>query len=242
MFYKFLFFMLCLIIWSNLAFAEITVEIVEPMDGAKFQPCQDIPLRANITTDGEEIRAVYFFANGASKGTARQEPWETDRWTDVSTGNYMIQARALDIDRNQIWSEPIHIKVGDVSNGDLISNGDFSCGDTEGWTLNICNEGTGEITLMDDGYFDDLYYVLYESEQATTDWFVQFSQTVPVDSGHVYDIYFYADSDDPRPVTVGFQEPRDPYRTHVWQTVEIDGADEYRLEGGIAQFTDEWHK
>lgn len=233
-----LYFLTAAILLFTPLFAEMTIEIIEPADGAYYTPCQDIPIRVRVTTTGETVRYVYFYTNGVSRGRATEEPWETTRWTEVSTGNYVIEAKVLDADRNEVWSEPIKIKVGAVSSADLISNGDFTCGKNTGWTLNIYEEGNGSMTLMDDGYFDDAYYMMYESERASTDWYVQFSQTVPVDSGHFYDIYFLADSDEPRPLTVGFQEPREPYRTHVWQTIQIDGADEYRLEGGMAMFSD----
>ena len=219
-------------------FAEMTIEIVQPTDGAIYEPCQDIPIRVNVSSTSETIQYVYYYANGSPKGRESGEPWETARWTNVPTGNYVLTAKVRDTDRNEVWAEPVHIKVGAISNGDKVINGNFSCNTSSGWTLDIYEEGNGTITLMDDGYFDDLYYMYYESEAASTDWYVQFWQTFPVDSGHVYDIYFLADSDDPRSVAVGFQEAVDPYRTHVWQTVDIDGADEYAIEGSMAQFSD----
>ena len=231
--------MFCVLFFSVTLFAEMTIEIIEPADGAYFDPCQDIPIKAHVTATSETVRSVFFYTNGLSRGRVNEEPWETTRWTDVSTGNYILEARVIDEDRNEVWSDPVRVKVGQVSNGDKITNGDFTCGQLSGWNFNIYNEGNGEITLMDDGYFDDLYYIYYTSEEATMDWYVQFSQVVPVDSGHIYDIYFYADSDEPRPVTVGFQEQQEPYDTHVWQTVQIDGWAEYQIEGGIAQFTDD---
>ncbi len=218
--------------------ADMTIEITEPTEGAAIVPCGDILIKANVTTTGEDINGVYFYVNATSKGRATTEPWETDRWTDVPEGNYKVWGKVRDADRNEVVSDTVYVKVGGISNGEKLINGNFSCNNTDSWTLDIYNEGNGEITLMDDGYFDDLNYIMYTSDAASTDWYVQFWQTMPVDSGHFYDIYFLADSDEPRSVTVGFQENVDPYRTHVWATVELDGADEYRLEGGVAQFSD----
>jgi hypothetical protein len=220
-------------------FADVTIEIVEPGAGTVVEPCQDILMRANVTSTGDTIQYVYFYVNGTSKGRANGEPWESTSWTNVSTGNYIITAKTRDIHRNEVWAAPVDVKVGWLSNGDKVLNGGFNCGTSTGWMLNIYEDGNGTMTLMDDGYFDDPYYMLYESERATTNWYVQFSQVLPVDSAHVYDIYFLADADEPRTIAVGFQESVDPYRTQVWtEEVEINGADEYRLEGGVALFSD----
>lgn len=225
-------------LFSVSAMAEMTIKLVEPVGDEPIYPCQDILLKAEVTTTGEEISRVYFYVNGLGKGSARTEPWESDLWKKVPEGNYKVWAMVRDADRNQVYSDTVTVKVGGISNGEKVINGNFSCNTRDGWTLDIFEQGNGEITLMDDGYFDDLYYMMYTSEQASTDWYVQFWQNVPVDSGHIYDIYFLADSDEPRSISVGFQENVDPYRTHVWTTVDIDGADEYSIIGGIAQFSD----
>ncbi len=218
--------------------AEMTIELVEPVNGAVLVPCSDIMIKAEVTSTTEQIQRVYYYVNNVSKGYSTAEPWETDKWTAVPEGNYKVWAKVRDTDRNEVVSDTAYVKVGGISNGEKLINGNFSCNTTSGWTLDIYNEGNGEITLMDDGYFDDAFYVMYTSDAASTDWYVQFWQVVPVDSGHIYDVFFYADSDEPRSLTVGFQENVDPYRTHVWTTVEIDGADEYAIEGGMAIFSD----
>lgn len=222
--------------------ADMTIQVVEPVNGLAIVPCSDIMIKANVTTTGEEITGVYFYVNGASKGRATAEPWETDRWSAVPEGNYKVWAKIRDADRNEVSSDTVFVKVGGISNGEKLTNGSFSCNTLDSWTLNIYNEGNGEITLMDDGYFDDLHYVMYTSDQGSTDWYCQFWQTMPVDSGHIYDVYFLADSDEPRSITVSFQESVDPYRVHVSAGIDIDGADEYSLEGTMAQFSDKLNR
>ena len=207
--------------------AEITVTLVEPMDGLVTGACQDLLLKADVaTTAGETIQEVRFFYNGKQKYRDRSEPWEYV-WKSIYSGVYDIQAKATDSNGVEAWSDVVHVKIGSISNGERIFNGEFSCGTIALWTLYNHEDGISTVTVMDDNLFDDQYYLMFNIEQASTDWYVQFGQTMPIDSGHVYEIYFYGDADYTRDIIVGMQEGQDPYATELWETVSIDGPDLY---------------
>jgi hypothetical protein len=149
----------------------------------------------------------------------------------MKKGNYKLQAKAVTDTGDEIWSEPVNIKVGDVSNGEMLYSGSFNCGVMSPWTGQLNEGAVANFVVYDDGYFDDLYYLAVEIENGgTAEWHIQINQTCPTDSGHVYTISFLADAEDPKTIAVGMQENQDPWDNQIWQTVEIDGADEYSLE------------
>jgi len=225
--FLFLFFAIVPIAFFTSVQAEVIVSITTPENGSVITPCIDMPLKAEATaTAGETVKEVRFYLNGKQRYRDRSFPWGYT-FKGVNTGVYEFTAKAIDADGLEYWSDPVKVKVGPVSAGEKLFNGNFSCGKTTGWTFNIYNEGNGSISVMDDAWFDDQYYLLYQSEAASTDWYVQFAQTMPIDSGHVYEIYFLADADDARSIVVGCQEAQDPYATEIWQTVDIETIDEY---------------
>ena len=113
----------------------------------------------------------------------------------------------------------------------MLYSGGFDCGALTPWTGQLNEGAVATFTVYDDGYFDDPTYLFVEIENGgTAEWHIQLNQQCPTDSGHIYTIAFLADSDNPKTIAVGMQENQDPWANQIWQSVEIDGADEYSLE------------
>jgi hypothetical protein len=219
--------------------AEMSIAITSPVNGDVLAPCADYKVTFNITTTGETIKEIRLFSNGVVKGLMRKEPWEYT-WKGMQRGHYLLKASVKSTDNVEVFSEPINIKAGPVSNGEKLLNGSFEC-DTKltNWTLQLNQGAVATATVIQDAYFDDANYVMFEiTNGGTADWHVQFNQPCPTDSGHVYDISFFADADVKKTIAIGMQENQDPYASQLWQNVDIDGADLYGPYEFVATKTD----
>lgn len=204
--------------------ADMTVTLVEPTDGAVIAPCDTIVLKADVqTTAGEQIKDVRFYANGKAKGRARKEPWEYT-WKKILTGNYVITAKATDVNGVEAWSDPIHIKAGEVMDNDLVINGNFSCGTLANWSFYKTAQANATVSVMDDEYFNDPYYLYFEIENGGVNtWDVQITTPVPTDSGHVYEVYFEADADESKMIQIAMMENKPPYSPQWSYGLVLDG-------------------
>jgi len=213
--------------------AEVSITITEPEDGVVLGACSDVDIKLDVNAEGETIKRVRLYYNGRQKTYLRNEPWEYT-WKEILRGMYELTAKVETEEGTEVYSDPIRFKAGRVSAGEIIFNGGFDCGKTTNWTPTFHETATGEYVVYDDGYFDDLTYLAVEIENGSSEsWHVQLSQTCPLDSGHVYEIYFLAAADDKKTISVGMQENQDPWATQVWTDVEIYDPDEY----GPIEFT-----
>ncbi len=214
--------------------AELVVTITSPVEGDILQPCIDLDIQVSVeATAGEEIKDVRFYTNNMSRGRDTDEPFEKTV-KSIYEGNYQIRAKATDTDRNEYWAEPVNIRVGDVSRGEVLLNNSFTCGGLAPWSTTLHEGAQATFTVFDDGYFDDDHYLMVEIENGSdADWHIQLNQSCPLDSGHVYEIYFMADAETEKTIAVGMQENQDPWDTQIWQSLTIDGFNLY----GPLEFT-----
>ena len=228
----------CLLLIGGL-FADVTVQLTEPAAGSVLTPCTDVTLKADVTvTAGESIKDVRFYYNNRQKYRDRKEPWEYT-WKSIDRGVYDISAKATTSDGLEFFSEPVHIKVGPISNGEKLFNGSFDCGKKSNWTMFAHSPAQATFNIYDDAWFDDPYYLFVEITNGSTEvWHVQASIACPTDSGHVYEISFLADADDPKSIDISMQENQDPWAVQMNMTVDIDGPDLYGPYEFVATKTD----
>ena len=192
------------------AHAEKSISITAPQDDALIAPCTSLLVTFDVQSDGEAVRNVRLYVNGSHKTRIVREPWEYT-WENMVSGRYELQAKLTMNDRTEIWSEPISIRVGPVSHGEVVMNGGFDCGQLEPWSMNVnASEGAdayGEV--IEELYFDDVGYLFIDIiNRGGADWHVQLQQNIPVDSGHVYTVSFLADADDQKTMTLDRKSTR----------------------------------
>ncbi len=210
--------------------AEFSINLLSP-DNNSFHPaCASLTLKAEVTTDGEEILDVAFYRDAQKVvRRLRSEPWEYT-WDNIKPGFYPLYAKVRDVDRNEVYSDTIYVVVGDVQKGDRIINGGFDCDSKIApWRTSLHGTASVEFNIYDDFYFDDETYLACEIENGSdVEWHIQFLQNTGLDSGHVYQIYFYADAEEPKTIAVNWQENGDDWTVH-WQQgdILIEEADYY---------------
>jgi hypothetical protein len=100
------------------------VAIIKPQNGEAFAPSSSIEIGVRAQDPDGWVHSVQFFANGEKIGEQSIEfiqapPPGLEQmfslvWSNVTTGRYVLTARAIDDDGSVSTSEPISIVVGDV--------------------------------------------------------------------------------------------------------------------------------
>lgn len=219
-----LFVVIALVAPLNSLYAEILVSMTGPADESTFPVAANITLTADVQVTDATLRDVRFYSGSSLVGKATGSNPATFVWEKVKSGNYDVFARVRDNAGNQVDSDPIHIRVGNISRGDKIINGSFDFV-TSPWSLQNNEGAVSSFTRKNDGYFDDSTYIYIDiSNGGTADWHVQIFQAFPVIADHTYEVFFMADAEEKKTITVAIQEGGGDYATYLWQNTEIDGA------------------
>ena len=216
------------LIFSVQTFAQdsISVEITSPTHWQHFDPCMDITLSATAMSKYADVRDVRFFVNKTYIGIAKKEPYELI-WENVPTGGYYVVAKVKDRANNQLESKPVYITVGRVIHNNKIINGEFTC---RTWPWTLATHGTADYTfrIERDGWLSDSTCAeIAINDGSDTDWHIQLTQQVGLDSGHIYQISFMAEAVKEKPIAINFQENGNDWTVYWWQGVVVDRADYY---------------
>lgn len=209
------------------AFAGINVKLTTPTNKAQLEPCTTIRVAAEVTPTGDsQVKDVYFYAGSKALGRAVSEPWERE-WKNPNWGIYGVYARARDKQNNAFYSDTAYVTIGDPGQGSIIQNGGFDCALTP-WNPETYAEGVFTAELQNDKWFNDSSYIAVTIENAgTAFWSCQLTQPVKIDSGHTYQISFWADAPEEKTIHFLFQNSSDPYNEFFNQTVTISDFAEY---------------
>jgi hypothetical protein len=222
---------------SNLC-AEMSIVITSPHSGDVLAPCGDQVITFQPTVTTETIKEIRVYNNGVYKSIVKKEPWQYT-WKKLVRGSYTLTVLLRDTDGNEVWSDPVRIKVGSVSAGEKVQNGSFECSSMAPWALAVNSAAVAKATVIDEAYFDDNNYLMVEITNPGTEfWHVQLQQSIPTDSGHVYQISFLADADIAKSVNISMQENQDPWAVQWATDITIDGADLYGPYEFVATRTD----
>ena len=214
---------LCLA-FASAAADGLSVTITSPENGAFLGGCSDVTISSEPKIDDGTISYVYFYRDGTQIGRARTEPWEYV-WENVVPGIYTLTAKVRDANRNEAWSDPVKITVGDPIKGNKIINGGFDCR-TWPWSIGLTNTAQCDFELWNDFWFNDSSYAAILIEDGSdTDWHIQLLQNVPLDSGHTYEISFWADAEVTKNIAADFQENGDDWTVHWWQGMTVERLD-----------------
>jgi hypothetical protein len=206
---------------------NMTIRLLSPSSRQQFAPCSDILVQADVTITEGEIRNVQFFRGNTNISSDSRAPYEYN-WRNVPYGYYRIWARVNDKAGNSVDTDPVFIYVGDVEKGNMIMNGEFTCGGTPWGSLNIQSGAAATVTY-------DSSQIIAQGEAAvvtvtnggTADWHVQLHQPFPIDSGATYEISFAAMVTEPRTITIEFQENTGSYTIHNSASVSLESSDIY---------------
>ncbi|MBN1480321.1 T9SS C-terminal target domain-containing protein [candidate division KSB1 bacterium] len=221
--------------------AGLSVELLSPVHSSVHPACANILLKANPATDGEEIRDILFYRN-FNKAIRRvaSEPWEYV-WENVKPGFYPICAKVRGKDGGEAFSDTVYIVVGNAQKGDIIINGGFDCDNKiDPWTTSTHGTASYVVNVFDDYYFDDATYLAVEIDNGSdVSWHIQLLQNTGLDSGHVYQVYFYADAEEEKTIAINWQQNGDPWTVH-WQysDIVISQADYYGPYEFVCNVTD----
>jgi hypothetical protein len=207
---------------------NMTVQLTSPSNKQRFTPCSDILLQASTSIVTGEIKNVQFYRNNTALTTDSRAPYEYTL-RNVPYGYYSLYAKVNDKAGNSVSTDPIFIYVGDVEKGNMIQNGEFTCGGTP-WTMNnqAAQGAVATVTF-------DSSQIIAQGEAAvvnmtnggTADWHVQLHQPFPIDSGATYEISFAALVTEPRTITIEFQGNSGSYTIHNSASVSLEGSDIY---------------
>lgn len=207
---------------------NMTIQLTSPSNQQRFAPCSDILLQADVTITEGEIRNVQFFRGSTNISSDSRAPYEYN-WRNVPYGYYRIWARVNDKAGNSVDTESIFIYVGDVEKGNMIMNGEFTCGGTP-WTMNNqAGEGAVATVAFDSSQIiaEGQAAVVTVTNGGSADWHVQMHQAFPIDSGVTYEISFAAMVTEPRTITIEFQENTGSYTIHNSASVALESSDLY---------------
>jgi len=85
-----------------------SVQIIEPEDGARFDPHTNITLTAETAIP--DIRRIEFLSGKRVIGSVSNEPYSL-LWTNVPLGRYTIVARVVPADGPNVDSPPVNLRV-----------------------------------------------------------------------------------------------------------------------------------
>ncbi len=217
-------FMLCLIFQTSLLAetADMSIQITSPENGQRFSTCADIHLNVDITVQSGEISRVSYYQNGRSIRSVRQAPYDY-LWEQVKPGIYNITAMVRDADRNEYYADPVQIFVDPITDGNLVINGEFAC-DTSPWNLSLNGDAQATLEIEPEGWLSDHapMAIVDITQLSTAGWHVMLEQPFPVDSGHVYEIWFWAEVAEQKSVSITLQEQANDYTVHFNQAINLD--------------------
>ena len=213
---------------SNLFSANLSVRITSPQNKARFETCRDIVVTAEAAVDSGEVDRVYFFRTSGGLGYDKTAPYEVT-WEKADYGIYKIWAKAKDKNRNVAYSDTIIVYVGNVRDGNLLLNGEFSCSKRP-WQLALYEGGQATFDIVSDPQLsDDTTTALIEIQDlGSVDWSVQLMQVFSLKSGHTYEISFIADVIDEKQIRVAFQQNLPPYEQYWYEELTVS---EYNIFG-----------
>ena len=204
---------------------NLSIEITSPQNNSLFAHGQNITFTFDIqnTNDLMDIR---IYNRHSPIGRVRREPWEFV-WKSPPTGFYGIVAMVRDRERNEAFSDTLYIRVGQVLKGEMVVNGGFRDGLTK-WG-EYAHAGTDfDFLAFDDFYFDDPYYFYADIRNGSdTNWHIQLTQNIGIRAGHTYEVSFWADAEDEKPIGVNFQENGDDYTVYHQESFNISQFDFY---------------
>ncbi len=210
------------LVQAVLSAQTLSVSFTSPVHGQHFEECSDIPVQADVQVSGGEVQNVQFFRNGIASATDTRAPYEFN-WNDVPPGVYVMTAVVNGKQGGTAMSEPVVISVGDVPDGNILANGEFSCS-LWPWSFNIWLAEARAAFSLDTttGLAVGAAAVINITTPGTANWQIQLQNPVALQSGRTYELGFMARATPARTIEVTLQENKEPYTVYFQQDVTVD--------------------
>ncbi|MBN2200508.1 carbohydrate binding domain-containing protein [bacterium] len=207
---------------AGLQAQTLSVAFTSPVNGQHFAECSDISVQADVQVSGGEVQNVQFFRNGITSATDTRAPYEFN-WNDVPPGVYVMTAVVNGKQGGTALAEPVVISVGDVPDGNILANGEFSCS-LWPWTFNIWEASARATFALDTttGLAIGSAAVIDVTVPGTANWQIQLQNPVALQSGRAYELGFMARATPARTIEVTLQENKEPYTVYFQQDVTVD--------------------
>lgn len=210
------------LVQAGLRAQTLSVSFTTPVHGQHFTECSDIPVQADVQVSDGEVQNVQFFRNSLLLATDTKAPYEFN-WKDVPPGVYALTAVVNGKQGGTASAEPVVISVGDGPDGNILSNGEFSCS-LSPWTFNIWAAAARATFTLDTttGLAVGSAAVIDVTVPGTANWEIQLQNPVALQSGRTYELGFMARATPARTVEVTLQENKEPYTVYFQQNVPVD--------------------
>lgn len=194
--------------------------------GNQIPDCGNFIIKFTPALDGAELYDVRLYANGAQIDRIRSEPWEAE-WKNMVAGYYEVYARIEDKNDVEAFSDTIGIIVGEVEPSNILANSGFNCS-TAKWTIQSQSGASHTFNWVEDADISIGGAASVEIESGgTLDWHIQMFQNMPLDSLHTYEIWFVAETPEPKAIGWGMQENGGDWTVHGSEYFTVDGNNIY---------------
>jgi len=219
---------LVLLVLGTTAIAQnVSVQITSPEHKSRYPVCSTVPIAIDVQASGVEIKKVELYENGSLLKTFTKTPYTYSR-KNIPEGMYQYFAKAIDGTNAETFSDTILVFIGNVTEGNLILNGQFNCSSWP-WRLDQYVNAVASFSIVPTlGLTEDSSGAYIEiTNVGDAPWAVQLMQPFKLQKGHTYEIRFFAEAPEPKEIEVAISQDYEPWQPHFSQRITIFQADEY---------------
>lgn len=205
----------------------VTVQLTSPEHKSRHPVCSTLPIAIEVQASGVEIQKVELYENGALIKAFTKAPYTYSR-KNIPEGIYEYYAKAIDATSAETFSDTILVFIGNVTEGNLILNGQFNCGPWP-WRFDQYVNAVATFSIVPTlGLTEDSSGAYIEiTNIGDAPWAIQLMQPFKLQKGHTYEIRFFAEAPEPKEIEVAISQDYEPWQPHFTQRVTVFQADEY---------------
>lgn len=206
---------------------SVSVKITSPEHKSRHPVCSTLSMAIDVQASGVEIKKVELYENGTLLKAFTKAPYTYSR-KNLPEGIYAYYAKAIDGTNAETFSDTILVFIGNVTEGNLILNGQFNCSQWP-WRLDQYVNAVASFSIVPTlGLTEDSSGAYIEiTNVGDAPWAVQLMQPFKLQKGHTYEIRFFAEAPEPKEIEVAISQDYEPWQPHFSQRVTVFQADEY---------------
>ncbi len=218
---------LILFFGANVIAQSVSVHITSPEHKSRHPVCSTFSIAIDVQASGVDIKKVELYENGSLLKAFTKAPYSFSR-KNIPEGIYAYFAKAIDATNGETFSDTILVFIGNVTEGNLILNGQFNCSQWP-WRFDLYVNAQGTFSIVPTlGLTEDSSGAYIEiTNIGDAPWAVQLMQPFKLQKGHTYEIRFFAEAPEPKEIEVAISQDYEPWAPHFSQRVTVFQADEY---------------